>query len=81
MKREVPDGIPCLVIGSQTNENALVRERYWIETARQGLILEHLELVGERQTTELAIEYKNDPENGWVPLIWRAKFANATIES
>ncbi len=80
VEQAVLDGVTCLVIGSQTDDNALVRERYWIDTARQGLVLKHIELVGDRQTAEMAIKYKKDPSNGWVPLIWRAKFMNTTVE-
>ena len=76
----VLDGVPCLLIDSKKDNDALVRERYWIDTARQGLVLKHIEFVGDRQTTEMTIGYKNDPANGWFPLIWRAKFMNTTVE-
>lgn len=73
------DGVPCLLIETHTDD-ALVRNRYWIDTARKGLILKHIESVGDRQTTEMTIKYQNDPTDGWFPLIWHAKFLNTTIK-
>ena len=80
VEQAVLDGVPCVIVDSQTNEDAMVRQRYWIDTTRQGLILKHVEFVGDRQTTELVIKYKNDLENGWFPLLWHSKVLNTAVE-
>lgn len=68
------DEVRCLIIESRSDASGI--DHYWVDIARHGLILKHVEIYAGRPTAELTINYKNDDEHGWVPENWKARFPN-----
>ena len=68
------NGHLCLILESAPN--GPVTNRYWVDTARDGLILKHVQIASGRTTSELEINYENHEQHGWVPSNWHANFLN-----
>lgn len=75
------EGTPCLIIESRPDNPSPLINRYWVDIARRGLILKHVESVSGRITAEMTISYKNETLNGWLPASWHGRFLNRSLRS
>lgn len=67
-------GRACLVVESIPASAGGMTNTYWIDTARDCHILQHVEKFRGQPTAQLTISYKEDVKHGWVPDTWDALF-------
>lgn len=68
----VLNGHRCLILESAPN--GATTNRYWVDVARNGLILRHVEVAAGRTTLDLTVSYADSEQHGWVPTAWHANF-------
>lgn len=73
----VLNGHRCAVVEMQYDVSPL-GGMYWLDLDRAFLVLRYNETVNNKTTMELNIDYREEPEIGWVPSTWNAAFTNGS---
>ncbi len=65
--KAVIDGKPCVELRRQNGNYA---ERFWVDPARDYVVVRCLETVNESLVGKMTIQYRADQGAGWVPTKW-----------
>ncbi len=72
------NGHSCLVV-ERSDLTVSTTGLYWVDEERGFSILRYVEKSREKATLELNIDYKKDPQIGWIPSTWDAAFVNGNF--
>jgi beta-lactamase regulating signal transducer with metallopeptidase domain len=67
----IVDGLRCIEI-EKVNAGR-IRERCWVDPAREDVVVAYEFQVGPRDATKISIQYQLDRVHGWVPGRWTVK--------
>ena len=66
--------VDCVVLQQLDDGRGRVRESYLLDPERDFLLIRFFETVNEEPRFQTDIDYKEDPEHGWVPYRWKSIF-------